>query len=343
MKLTRWILRSPGRSSSGYTIPYLALGLALLTLAGSSSAAQGTQGLSHAPSSAACPRSTTKALDWLDHFLGSQGRLPSYGELIILPTPTLAEVLHLLPAESQADFWQHHLRTFLTTGLSTQERRVLQEVIDKTKPELFDRAAREGASAVARELEALQQLLLSTFSRAEVAAMTAPRVGRPLTPQKEAILSLSPQDQYEFWRRHVESFQSDARTPAERHALRQALSLLTPELFARAKDEGADSVRRQLEGIHEVLSKAFSPVEVSAILSPPFGVVSSAADQPPPCDCNTGDIENACGGFPNTVICIRGDGRCEPKSFGCGFFLLLDCDGGCCFNTGFRIVCSWTS
>lgn len=341
MRLARWIPRSLGRSFSGHVILYLAFGLALLTLAAPTSAAQGAQGLSQARGSAACPRSTTKALKWLDNFLASQGRLPSYGELIILPTPALGEVLHLLPAKGQADFWQHHLRTFLTTGLSAQERRVLQQVIDKIKPELFDRAAREGTSAVSAELEALQQLLLSTFSRAEVAAMTAPRVGRPLTLEKEAILSLSPQDQFEFWRRHVESFQSDARTPAERHALRQALTLLTPELFARAKDEGGESVRRQLEAIHEVLSKAFSPVEVSAILSPPFGVVSS--DSPPPCDCNTGDIENACGGFPNTVICVRGNGRCEPKSFGCGFFLLLDCDGGCCFNTGFRIVCPWSS
>lgn len=281
-----------------------------------------------------------------DHQEGTSRRASpgeEYAELIVLGPEQLKEkVLELSPA-SQYEFWVRHIESFLRTDIGDEKRAALERLLDALDPGLFERAKREGARAVRDELIELQRLLSPSFSPTERRVILSPQFQRAGTPVAEVLREMPPETQCNFWRTHLRSFLSADLSPEERQALQYAVDSLTPELFARARAEGFESVRQRVEHLRETLSREFSSIEVAAMLSPSTNeglMMMIAAQEADDCTCATRALDECGGG--DLVICVEPPNEeCTDTSWGCGPMWLMGCDGMCCLRGPSGLHCPW--
>jgi hypothetical protein len=126
-----------------------------------------------------CDSGQLAARDWLEGFIESHGRSPRYDEIVTLPRSMAEWAVLSLPAQDQHAFWQAHMHAFLATPLNRAEQDALLRASGLLTVELFERAEREGSSAVDAELRQIRGVLSAAFDENDVGDIVALFPGGP--------------------------------------------------------------------------------------------------------------------------------------------------------------------
>jgi len=121
------------------------------------------------------------AREGVDEFLAGRDRAATVAELhafvasmaksgVSARELARAYVNSLDPAGKSA-FWRDHVGSFLVQPLSDGQRSVIEAVIERLTPDLFERAAIDGASTRS-ELEQVKSMIDSVFDEADAAVLT---------------------------------------------------------------------------------------------------------------------------------------------------------------------------